>query len=114
MKRDDNLLKVNFEFRKGIFFIRFIGNLNKKNYFEKLSLLNNLIDNINFKYIVFNIDELSSIDIYGINYIISYNSKLKEQNGKLFICEKNKNLVKGIFKNKIESIDSEIEVLSLI
>ena len=48
------MLKISFEFRKGIFFIRLIGNLNNKNYKTKETLLKNLIIENNFKYIVIN------------------------------------------------------------
>ena len=107
------MLKINFEYRKGIFFIRLSGNLNEKNYCKKINILNKLMNDIKFKYIVFNIDNLSSIDIYGINYIIGYDALVKENNGELFLCEKNKNIVSGIFKNKIKSIENELEIFNL-
>ena len=107
------MLKINFEYRKGIFFIRLCGNLNERNYCKKIDILNKLMNDIKFKYIVFNIDNLSSIDIYGINYIIGYDALVKENNGKMFLCEKSKNIVSNIFKNKIKSIENELEIYNL-
>lgn len=107
------MLKINFEYRKGIFFIRLCGNLNERNYCKKIDILNKLMNDIKFKYIVFNIDNLSSIDIYGINYIIGYDALVKENNGKMFLCEKSKNIVSNIFKNKIKSIENELEIFNL-
>ena len=90
------MLRINSEFRKGIMFIRINGNLNKKN-----------IDNIyceDFKYIVFNFDNLLSIDSYAIKYIINYNEKMEKINGKLLICETNTNF----------SIDNELKAFNIL
>jgi len=100
------LLKINTEFRKGIMFIRIKGNLNKNN-----------IENIDcedFKYIVFNFDNLLSIDSYAISYIINYSDKKNKDNGKLIICETKNSLINDLFKNKIPIIDNEIEAFNIL
>lgn len=101
------MLKVNTEFRKGIMFVRIKGNLNKDN-------INILLDYEDFKYVVFNLDNLLSIDSDAINYIIDYNSKIKKDNGKLIICEKNSNLANNLFKNIIPVIDNEIKAFNIL
>ena len=53
-RKERDMLKINFEFRKGIFFIRLIGNLNNKNYITKDSFLKELIIENKFKYVVIN------------------------------------------------------------
>ncbi len=88
------------EFRKGILFIRLSGILNKDNYDK----LNSLIED--FKYIVINIDRLSFIDMYGINSLIEYNEQINNREGKLFICNSNKN---HSFFNKLICINNEFE-----
>jgi len=100
------LLKINTEFRKGIMFIRIKGSLNKNN-------INN-IECEDFKYVVFNFDNLLSIDSYSINYIINYNNKIKNDNGKLIICDSNNNLVNNLFKDKIPIIDNEIKAFNIL
>lgn len=100
------MLKINTEFRKGIMFIRIKGNLTKNN-----------IDKVeykDFKYIVFNFDNLLSIDSYSINYIINYNNKITKENGKLIICGKNNSLGNDLFKNKIPIIDNEIKAFNIL
>lgn len=100
------MLRINSEFRKGIMFIRINGNLNKKN-----------IDNIyceDFKYIVFNFDNLLSIDSYAIKYIINYNEKMEKINGKLLICETNTNFSNNFLKNKIQIIDNELKAFNIL
>lgn len=100
------MLKINTEFRKGIMFVRVNGNLNKSNV--------NIIEYDDFKYIVFNFDNLLSIDSYAINYIINYNNKIIKDNGKLIICEKNNNLANNIFKCRIPIIDNEIKAFNIL
>lgn len=107
------MLKINFEYRKGILFVRLCGRLDEENYHKKIDILKNLINDIKFKYIVMNLDNLSSIDIYGINYIIGYNSLIEKNNGKLYLCEKSNNIVSNIFKNKLNSINNELEIFKL-
>lgn len=49
------MLKINLEFRKGVLFVRLNGSLNDK---DSLDNINSLINEIGFKYIVFNVDNL--------------------------------------------------------
>ena len=100
------MLKINTEFRKGIMFVRIKGNLNKAN-------INNL-ECEDFKYVVFNLDNLLSIDSYAINYIINYNEKKLKDNGKLIICETKNSLIGNLFKNKIPIIDNEIKAFNIL
>ena len=46
------MLNIDFEFRKGIFFIRLFGDLNKETYTKRDTYLKELIETSNFKYIV--------------------------------------------------------------
>lgn len=94
-------MKVNTEFRKGIMFIRVYGCLNKDNM--------TFLDYEDFKYVVFNFDNLLSIDSYAIKYIINYNKRIKKDNGKLVICDGKKNMVKNLFKGIIPVIGDELE-----
>ena len=49
------MLDINYEFRKGIFFIRLIGEMNDKNYSNVKAHLEELIKVNKFKYIVLTI-----------------------------------------------------------
>lgn len=100
------MLKVNTEFRKGIMFIRLKGSLSRDN-----------ISNIecsDFKYIVFNLDNLLSIDSYSIKYIINYNKEKIKNNGKVIICDSNNSLVNNLFKDVIPIIDNEIKAFNIL
>lgn len=100
------MLKINTEFRKGIMFIRIKGNLNKDN-------INNIYYD-DFKYVVFNLDNLLSIDSYAIKYIINYNDKMIKNNGKLIICDKNNSIIKNKLQNNITIIDNEIKAFNIL
>jgi hypothetical protein len=105
------MLKINLEFRKGVLFVRLNGSLNDK---DSLDNINSLINEIGFKYIVFNVDNLKCIDINGINCILNYNELLIHNNGKLLLCESDNIISNRIFKNKIPYIANEIQAFDLI
>ena len=104
------MLNINFEFRKGIFFIRLIGNLNNKNYKQKDIYLKNLIIQNKFKYIVINTNYLNNVDLDGLNYLIEIFYITKQNESNLIICDKN-SIFKRLLNNNIPSIKDEIEVL---
>ena len=108
------MLRIDYEFRKGIFFLRLSGNFEKNNYYESLRTLNNLIKQIGIKNIVLNIDNIISIDIYGINFIINYYNYIKSSNGSFIICEKDNCISNNILKNKIPCVTNEIKAFNLL
>ena len=104
------MLKINFEFRKGIFFIRLIGNLNNKNYKQEEKMLKELIITNKFKYIVINTNYLKKVDIDGLNYLLEIFYITKSNESNLVICDKN-NIFKRLLNNHVPSIKDELEVL---
>ena len=89
------MLDVNFEFVKGVLFVRLEGKLNHD---STKSVRDNLIDIISkgdLKYLVFNIS--NAIIEERITLFDDCNSLIKKNKGKMFIC--------GL-KNKLESIIS--------
>ena len=101
------MLNINFEFRKGIFFIRLFGDLNKETYEKKSSYIKELLEYNKFKYIVLNTNYLSTIDLDGISYITKI---LLTAKCNLVICDKTK-LFKTLLNNNVPSIEDELEVL---
>lgn len=97
------MLKTNMEFRKGILFIRVIGDLNKNTIKE--------IINEDFKYVVINIDNIYSIDSYSIKYLNKLYKDFKNNSGNMIICDKF-NLSRKLFNN-IPKIDNEYEAFAL-
>ena len=110
-KEDDIMLKINYEFRKGIFFVRLIGDLDKNNYYKQENFLEELISYNGFKQVVINTDLLRNVDIYGINYLINFNKILRNKNTNLVLCDKT-NIWRTLFGNQIQHINNELEVFN--
>ena len=103
-------MKINFEFRKGIFFIRLIGDMNKENYMSKTEEIKDLIINNKFKYIVLNTNYINSIDMDSLMYLIELYDISKNIDSNLVICDKT-NIIGKLFDSNIPNIKEEIEVL---
>lgn len=104
------MIKINFEFRKGIFFIRLIGNLNKESYKQVEIELNSLINDNQFKYIVINTNYLKTIDLTGLNYLTQIYFMTITNKSNLVICDKSKR-INTLFNNNVPNIADELEVL---
>ena len=104
------MLNIGYEFRKGIFFVRLFGDLNKTTYLSQEKELTNLINYNQFKYIVINTNYLKSIDLNGLNYLTKIICMTKQNDCNLIICDKFK-VIKTLLNNNIQSISNELEVL---
>ena len=104
------MLKINFEFRKGIFFLRLIGDLDKTSYLDKEREINELIIKNKFKYIVINTNYLNKIDFDGLNYMTKIYFITRKSESNLVICDKY-NIFSRLLNNNIPSIKNELEVL---
>ena len=103
------MLKMNYEFRKGILFVRLLGNFDKDHYQRNIKKLNELIKEIGITNIVLNIDEIKSIDIS-----VNYYKYIVSKSGSFILCEKDNTITKKIFKEKIPWIDNELKAFALI
>ena len=104
------MLKLSFEFRKGIFFIRLLGDLNKDSVQKIEKELNTLIINNKFKYVVVNTNYLSSVSLDGLNYITKIYYIALKCDTNLVICDKFK-IFKTLLNGNVPLIDSELDVL---
>lgn len=104
------MLELIFEFRKGIFFIRLVGDLNKESYQKVENELNQLIKNNKFKYVVINTNYLKTIDMTGINCITKICFLTIENKSNPVICDKYK-IFKTLLNDNIPSITDELELL---
>lgn len=95
----DSLLDIDLEFCKGILFIRLKGILNKNTVDKLKNEVNNLVEEVGIRNLVFNISELKSIDCYGINALLNNYELCKNNNGRSLVCGINNNLVKHRINN---------------
>ncbi len=102
------MLNINFEFRKGIFFIRLFGNLADNTYKNKVLYLRKIIKDNRLKYVVLNTNYLKNISLDGLNYLTKNLLTIKNTN--IIICDKTK-IIKTLLNGSVVTIEDELEVL---
>lgn len=92
--RGDKMLEINMECRKGILFIRLGGELTKDTVDKLNAEVTELIKKAGIRNVVFNIENLISIDMKGIS-ILFYNYEIcKNNKGNSMLCGVDKALIK--------------------
>lgn len=115
------MLEINMEFRKGILFIRLIGQLNEKTVEKLEHEVTELVSENGIRNLVFNLEEVTNIDIKGINALLKNYKLCKKNDGKTLVCNLDNSLVKHriynsrLLKYMYETSDeiSAINVLNL-
>lgn len=93
------MLDVDFEFKKGMLFIRLEGNLTKKTVKKLDYEVTDMIKENGIKNVLFNLNDLQTIDIKGINRLF-YNYELcKKIGGISLLCCPTNQLAKKRIKN---------------
>lgn len=105
---------MDLEYNQGILFVRLKGNLNRRSSFKINNYLNPVIEKHKIKYLVYNLYSLEDIDDEGMDAILNTKYAIKDNLGKILMCEINKNLASKLKKVKIKKIDNEIEAINLI
>lgn len=93
------MLDINTEFRKGILFIRLTGVLNEKTFHKLEKEVNELVKENRISKVVFNVNELISIDLKGIDSIYNNYKICKKNNGRCLLCNLKNSTVKNIIRN---------------
>ena len=111
-------MKIDMEFRKGILFIRLNGSLEKKNVVKFNEEVLPVILKHGLKYVVVNLDKLNSIDVKGIEALISLNEIVTRNNGKTSLCNLTKESVKEFLSDSSISsmfyeVSNELSALEL-
>ena len=114
------MLNVGTEYRKGILFVRLRGNLTKDTIYKLNKKVTKKVKDNGIRNIVFNLSNLRSIDIKGINTIF-YNYELcKNNNGRSLLCGNNDRIRKKLKSSRLvnyvyETTDelSAIKILNL-
>lgn len=85
------MLKINMEYRRGILFLRLRGNLNANTVskFEEYTLP--ILKNYGIKYVVYNLNELKSIDKSGIESINKSKKLIANNKGKVLLVNNHNN-----------------------
>lgn len=112
------MLNVKTEFRKGIFFVRLRGHLNKYTAIKINNKVIKVIKKNKIYNIVFNFSNLKSIDIKGIHSILYSYEICKRNSGVSFLCGNNDNIKSRLKKsrliNYVYEIPNELSAFKLI
>lgn len=113
------MLTIEEEFRKGILFVRLRGTLNEDTVNFLKEEVTNVVKNVVIRNVVFNISELVSIDIYGINSLLEIYDICKKNQGMSLLCGVNNSLVKRRIDNSrinkyIYEVSDELTAINYI
>lgn len=106
------MLNISYEFRKGILFIRLIGELTKDTSLKLEKEITDMIKDNEITNVVFNVSKLISIDETGMNNLLKNFKLCKKNNGLALLCgvnnqvlafTKNKNLKENIIDNELSA-----------
>lgn len=93
------MLSIIMEFRKGILFVRLEGSLTKMTVDKLNNEVTKLIKDNGIRNIVFNISNLTTIDVKGINTLL-YNYEIcRNNNGKSLVCGVTNDIVRERIKH---------------
>lgn len=112
-------MKTNFEYRKGVLFIRLSGILTKETVNNFQNELNQIINDSGIVNIVLNIEKISNIDQKGIHLLYYLYELVLKRNGNILICSNiNENVRKKLkgkrILNYIHEINNELDAFKLI
>lgn len=102
--RGEKVLKMNFEFRKGLLFVRLKGILNRENSKELSNRLDQFIHEQGVKYFVINLEDLEYIDKDGLHMIQEKYEDVIMHNGKLIICGYKNDYMKAIIEEEFVGV----------
>lgn len=108
------MFDYNVEYRKNILFIRLIGDLNSSNVITLDTELENIINNLGIKCIVFNFEQLKSIDTNSVQILTKWYSLIKRRKGVSYICGvQGKLRINSLLSNMCE-ISNELSAIRVI
>lgn len=110
------MLDINYEFRKGILFVRLCGELTKDTSYQLQTEITDMIQDNGITNVVFNISQLIFIDEVGMNDL-HYNLELCQKNhGNVLFCQPNKHIEESLLLRLSDSmfIDDELSAFKKI
>lgn len=105
---------MDLEYKSGILFIRLEGKLTKKSVHKIYNYINPVLVKHKIKYVIYNLQKLILIDEYGTDAILSSKCKVKNNKGKIYLCNVSDELLNKIKRLRIRKFSSEINALRQI
>ena len=110
------MLKIEFEYKKGILFVRLIGELNKSTK-TKLELVDDMIKKAGIKYLLINLEKTIIINDVELNNMIKKYKNLIGNDGRLLICGYYNRLNIKLKKDELDEIwlaNKEVNAFKII
>ena len=102
------MLNLNMEFNSGILFVRLIGSLNKLTSNKLSDILIPIIVNQGIKYLVYNFNELTSIDEVGLNTLLLTYNEIINNHGSILVVNNHFNL------EYFKEVEDELSALKIL
>lgn len=105
------MLKMDLEYKSGVMFIRLEGRLVRKTSYKIYNYIIPVIVKHQIKYIIYNFENLKSIDESGLDSILNTKCKIKKNKGVIYLCKVNKELSSKLKRLRISQVSDEITAL---
>ena len=96
------------EYKSGVLFVRLIGSLNKLTSYKLIDTLIPIITNQGIKNLVYNFDELKSIDEVGSKTLLLGYNAILNNNGKVLVVNNRFNL------EYFKEVNNELSALNIL
>ena len=101
------MLNMNIEYNKGILFVRLNGKLDRTSSYKINNYLVPVILKQKIKYLVYNFNNLEDVDEDGKDALLNTKYAIKNNKGKLYLCDVKNTLIKKIKHLHLRQIPSE-------
>jgi len=102
------MLNLNMEFKSGVLFVRLIGSLNKLTSNKLLDSLIPIITDQGIRYLVYNFNELTSIDEDGFKTLLLGYNEILNNKGNVLVVNNRFNL------EYFKEVDNELSALKIL
>jgi len=102
------ILNINMEYKSGVLFVRLIGSLNKLTSYKLVDTLIPIIVSQGIKNLVYNFDELTSIDDVGSKTLLLGYNAILNNNGKVLVVNNRFNL------QHFKEVNNELSALNIL
>ena len=102
------ILKINMEYKSGVLFVRLIGSLNKLTSYKLVDTLIPIITSQGIKNLVYNFNELNSIDDVGSKTLLLGYNAILNNNGKVLVVNNRFNL------EYFKEVNNELSALNIL
>lgn len=110
----NDIVKMDLEYQKGVFFIRLQGNLKRKYCHKINNYVLPVLKKHQIKNCIINLQNLEDMEECGIDAILKIKCLMKSYHGHIYLCHVKKDLARKLKRLHIKSTLTERTALKLI